>query len=120
MEGALVKVPPAPSVIACFIGYYAAFYIVGMLWPLTTHDPLQMGIGSILFGGGALIAITHCFFLIAPSILGDWFSYLMVGGVPAAIVLEVTRLAGWTRCFVVVGPLFAAHFYGFVVAGMHF
>jgi hypothetical protein len=68
----------------------------------------------------SLISITHYFFILAPHIQGDWFSYLMVCGIPAAIVVTAIKLSGWTRSLAIPALLFAAHLYGFNVAGMHF
>ena len=44
----------------------------------------------------------------------------MVGGEPVVIVVAVVKLKGWRRNIAIVVLLFAAHAYGFVVAGMHF
>ena len=115
-----MRTPPAVKVVTCVIAYYIALFVLGMLWPLASDDPLKMGVGGFFLGGVALISITHYFFILAPSIQGDWLSYLMVGGVPVAIILAVVKLTGWIRNVAIVVLLFAAHFYGFVVAGMHF
>jgi len=115
-----MKTPPAAKVVTCVIAYYIALFVLGMLWPLASDDPLKMGVGGFFLGGVALISITHYFFVFAPSIQGDWLSFLMVGGVPIAIIVALVKLNGWTRNIAVVLLLLAAHVYGFIVAGMHF
>jgi hypothetical protein len=100
--------------------YYAVLFMLGTLWPLASVDPLKMGAGGFLLGGIALVSITHCFFLFAPSIQGDWLSYVMVGGIPIAIMGALVKLSGWAKNLAIVVLLFIAHLYGFIVAGMHF
>lgn len=115
-----MRFSPAPGAMICVGAYYAVLFTLGMLWPLASDDPLAMGIGGFLFGGVALIFITHYFFLFAPSIQGDWLSYLMVGGIPIAMMVALLRLSGWAKNLAIVVLLFVAHCYGFIVAGMHF
>ncbi|MGH6890988.1 MAG: hypothetical protein ACREEP_01900 [Dongiaceae bacterium] len=114
-----MKLRPAPKLSTCIIAYYIALIVFGMVWPLMVTETAEVGIAKIIEGGLAILLFTHVFFLLAAHIQGDWFSYLMVFGIPVAITSATIKLTGWLRNLVVVGLLFAANCYGLAVAGIN-
>jgi hypothetical protein len=112
------RVPPA-KLSTCIVTYYVALVLVGTVGSILEPPGVDHSVVTALSGGLWILFLTHVFFALAISIQGDWLSYLMVVGIPIAIIVSTMKLHGWPRNAVVVVLLFSAHAYGLAVASMN-
>lgn len=109
----------APKLSSCIVAYYGALVLFGMVGSALAPPGVDHSLLRVLIGGLWILFVTHVFFALAIGIQGDWLSYLLVVGIPIAIIVSNAKLNGWARNGAIVALLFAAHAYGFAVAGMN-
>jgi hypothetical protein len=106
----------APKLSSCIVTYYGALVLFGIIGSALAPSGVDH---SVLSGGLWILFVTHVFFALAIGIQGDWLSYLLVAGIPIAIIVSAIKLTGWARNGVIMALLCSAHAYGFAVAGMN-
>jgi hypothetical protein len=114
-----VKSVSPPKLSTCIAAYYGVLVLFGVIGSALAPSAVEPSLGEVLSGGLWLLFLTHVFFVLAIAIQGDWLSYVLVVGIPVAIIVAMMRLNGWPRNAAVIGLLFAAHAYGLAVAGMN-
>lgn len=109
----------APKLSSCIVAYYGALVLFGIIGSALAPSGVDHSVIKVLSGGLWILFVTHVFFALAISIQGGWLSYLLVIGIPTAIIVSTIKLTGWLRNGAIMALLFTAHAYGFAVAGMN-
>lgn len=108
-----MQVPKAPNLWWSIATFYALLFLVSAgIGHATSDDGSVLDLVEI----GLLMLILGSLGFMAPFILGDWVSWLVVPCVTAGLIFACLKLKGWTRWIIVMSLIVCINAYGLYLA----